>query len=101
MVGYFNGLLSFLAGPGSLGAAVAPRELLDPTRRIDEFLFTGEKRVASGADADFNVATCRARVIHGAARAHNIGLKIFGMNARFHLQKGAQNLSGSVRSRKR
>jgi hypothetical protein len=43
---------------------------------------------------------CRARVIHRTARAHNIGLKILGMNARFHLQKGAQNLTGSVHSRK-
>jgi hypothetical protein len=92
--------LSFLTGARSLGAAVTARELLDPTRRIDEFLFAGEKRMASGTDADFNVTTCRAGVIHGTARAHNIGLKILWMNVRFHLQKGAQNLTGSVDSRK-
>jgi hypothetical protein len=100
MAEFFNRLLSFLAGARRLGAAVTAGKLLDATCRIDEFLFAGEKRMASGADADSNVATCRARMIHGPARTHNIGLKILRMNARFHLQKGAQNLTGSVHLRK-
>src|ERR1700719_2946516 len=58
--------LSFLGSAHGFGAAVTTRELLDATRCIDEFLFAGEKRMTSGADANFNIATCRARVINRA-----------------------------------
>jgi hypothetical protein len=40
-------------------------------------------------------------VIHRAARAHNIGIVILWMNARFHLQKGARNVIARSCLRKR
>ena len=49
--------------------------------------------MASGADADFNVTSSRASVIDRAARADDIGLLIFRMNVRFHVQKRARNLA--------
>src|SRR4051812_999292 len=61
--------LSRSAGANGLGAAVTPREFLHAPRGIDELLFPGEKRMARGADADFNVPLGRARVIDSAASA--------------------------------
>jgi hypothetical protein len=100
MAQFFNRLLSFLARARSLRAAITARELLDPAGGIDEFLLARKKRMASGADADFNIATCRARVIHRAARAHHVGLEILRMNACFHLPKGMRNLITRAHSRK-
>jgi len=79
--------LSFLADARGFGAAVTARELLDATRCIDEFLFAGEKRMTSGANTDSNVATGRAGVIDRTARASDICLVIFWVNACFHRQK--------------
>jgi hypothetical protein len=93
--------LTFFAGASGFGAAVAARKFLDPSRRIDELLLTREKRVASGADADFNITPGRAGVIHRAARANDIGLHVFRMNVRFHVRKGARNLRGIGDFRKR
>src|ERR1700740_695983 len=84
--------LSLFSGAGGLGAAVTFGEFFDATGRVHEFLFTGEKRMTSGADADSNITTSRARVIYGAASADKIGLVIFRMNVRFHVQKGSLNL---------
>ena len=88
-----------LAGAGGLGAAVTTREFFDAPGGIDEFLFAGEKRMAGGTDADFNVSSGRASVINRAARANDVGLLIIGMNVRFHIQKRAQNLAveGQIR----
>ena len=56
------------------GAAVPASEFLHPTGGVDELLFAGEKRMASGTDTDFNVLTSRARMVNGAARANHVGL---------------------------
>jgi hypothetical protein len=66
--------LTFLRGASGLSAAVTAREFFYATSGIDELLFASKKRVASGADADFNVTSSGASVIHRAARAHDIGL---------------------------
>jgi hypothetical protein len=89
-----------LAGAGGLGATVATREFFHAPGSIDKFLFTGEKRMAGGADADFNISFGRASVINRAARANDIGLLIIGMNVRFHIQKRAQNLAAEGQIRK-
>jgi hypothetical protein len=93
--------LSFLRNPHGFGAAVAAREFLDASRGIDEFLFAGEKRVARGADADFNVAARGTGMIDRAARTGDISLVIFRMNVRFHVWKRARNLAALSGSRKR
>ena len=51
--------LTLFGGASGLGAAVTARELLDASRRIDEFLLAREKRVTGGANADFNVTPGR------------------------------------------
>ena len=89
-----------LAGAGGLGAAVTTREFFDAPGGIDKFLFAGEKRMASGTDADSNVSFGRASVINRAARANDIGLLIIGMNVRLHVQKRAQNLTAKGQIRK-
>ena len=91
--------LSFLRRPGSLGAAVAARELLNTTGRVDELLFSGEKRMASGADADSNIRARRTGVIGRTARADDIGFLIIRMDTRLHGNKRAGTLrtEGKVR----
>ena len=84
--------LSFLLGAGSLGAAVTAGKFLDSARGIDKLLFAGEKGMTSGTNADLNIATRGASVIHRAACAHHIRLVIFWMNAFFHLLNGARNV---------
>ena len=84
--------LNFLLGAGSFGAAVTAGKFLDPARGIDKLLFAGEKGMTSGTNADLNIATRGASVIHRAACAHHISLVIFWMNACFHLLNGARNL---------
>ena len=79
--------LSFLGRAHGFGAAVALGEFFNATGRVDEFLLAGEKRMTSGADTDSNVALGRAGVIHRAARANDIGLRIFRVNACFHVRK--------------
>ena len=93
--------LSFRLSPRGFGAAVAAREFFDAPGRIDEFLLAREKRVARGANADFNVTPGRTGMIHRAARANDIGLYVFRMNVRFHVRKGARNLRGMGDFRKR
>ena len=84
--------LSFLRGAGSFRAAVTAGKFLDAARRIDKLLFAGEKGMTGGTNADLNIATRGAGVIHRAACAHHISLVIFWMNACFHLLKGARNV---------
>ena len=87
--------LSFLLNASSFGAAVTAGKFLDPARGIDEFLFAGEKGMTSSTNADLNIATRGASVIHRAACAYHIGLVIFWMNACFHLLNGARNVFAS------
>jgi hypothetical protein len=54
-------------------AAVATSEFFHATGCIHEFLLTGEKRMTSGANADFNVLTRRAGVVNRATRADDVG----------------------------
>ena len=98
--GYSRIQLSLLRHARGFGAAVTAREFFHAARRVDEFLFAREKRMASGADADFNIAPRRARVIDRAASANDIGIKILWMNARFHVWKRARNLRTARPSRK-
>jgi len=84
--------LSFCAGARGFGAAVAAGEFFHAPGGVDEFLLASEKRMAGGADADFNVSFGRASVINRAARANDIGLLIIGMNVRLHIEKRAQKL---------
>ena len=93
--------LSFLLGAGSFGAAVTAGKFLDPARGIDKLLFAGEKGMTSGTNADLNIATRGASVIHRAACAHHISLVIFWMNVRFHVWKRVANLGALRHSRKR
>ena len=79
--------LTFFARARSFGAAVALGEFFDATGRVDEFLLTGEKRMTSSANTDSNVTARRARVIDRSARANDICLVIFWVNACFHRQK--------------
>jgi hypothetical protein len=79
--------LAFFARARSLGAAVALGEFFNTTGRVDEFLFAREKRMASGADTDSNVAPGRASVIHRAACANHVGFVILWVNACFHVRK--------------
>ena len=84
--------LSFLLSASSFGAAVAAGKLLDPARSIDKLLFASEKGMTSGTNADLNIATRGASVIHRAASAHHISFVIFWMNACFHLLNRARNV---------
>jgi hypothetical protein len=92
--------LSFFAGAGGLGAAVALGEFFYAAGGVDEFLFAGEKRMTSGADTNSNIFARRAGMINRATRTHDIGLVILWMNACFHLQKGTRNLPALVVLRK-
>ena len=83
----YRNQLTFFAQAGSFSAAVALGEFFNATGRIHKFLFASEKRMTSSADTDSNVANGRAGVIHRAARANDVGLVIFWVNACFHLRK--------------
>ena len=85
--------LSFLLGANGFGAAIAPGKFLDAARGVDKLLFAGEKGMTSGANADLNIFTRGAGVIHRAACADHICLVVFWMNACFHLLKEARNVS--------
>ena len=93
--------LSFFSSLRELGGAVTLGKFLHPASRINEFLLTGEKRMASRANTDLNILARRTGVIDCPARASNIGLKILWMNVGFHLRNGARNLltSGCLRTR--
>ena len=91
--------LSFTRTSG-FGAAVAAGEFFHAPGGVDEFLLASEKRMAGGADADFNVSFGRASVINRAARANDIGRLIIGMNIRFHIEKRAESLAVNPQIRK-
>jgi hypothetical protein len=89
----YRNQLSGLARAGRFGAAIAPGKFLNSARRIDEFLLAREKRMTSGANADSNIAACRAGVIHRTAGANHVGFVIFRMNVGFHRRKRSANLT--------
>ena len=93
--------LTFFARTRGSGAAVTLGEFFDTSGRIDEFLLAGEKRMASGADTDSNVAASRAGMIHRSARANHVGFVVFWMDAFFHSSKMSAecNRLGSLRKR--
>src|SRR5262245_19204873 len=93
--------LSFLFSPRGFGAAIAAGKFLDAPGRIHELLFAGEKRMASSANTDLNIAARGAGMIHRTACAHHIGFVILWMNTGFHLWKRARNLLVQRASRKR
>ena len=82
-----------LARASGLGAAVAASEFFHAPGGIDEFLLAREKRMAGGADANFNVSFGRASVINRTAGANDIGLLIIGVNIRFHVEKRAGSVA--------
>ena len=88
------------AGPSGLGAAIAAREFLHATRRVDELLFASEKRMTRRTDADLYVPLGRACVVDSTARARDIGLIILRMNVRFHVWKRVANLGALIPARK-
>ncbi len=87
-------------GARGLGAAVAAGEFLDPACGVDELLLTREKRMAGGADADFNITLGRTCMVNRAARAVDVGFEILRMNVGFHVQKRRANLGAPARRRK-
>ena len=92
--------LRVFAATRRLCAAVAARELLDSAGRIDELLFACEKRMAGGANTDFNITPRRTGVIDGTTGAGDVGLVILRMNVRLHVQKRTLILSAIDRFRK-
>src|SRR5438128_12113872 len=92
--------LSFFGSPCGLGAAIASGKFLDASRSIDELLFASEKGMTSGTNANLDIATRRAGVIHRATCADHISLVIFWMDGGFHLERRAQNLTSRRRPRK-
>ena len=85
--GYSLVQLTLFARARSSGAAVALGEFFDAAGRVHKFLFAGEKRMTSGANTDSNVTARRAGMIDRSARANDICLVIFWVNACFHRQK--------------
>jgi len=67
-----------------LGGTVTLLELINATRSIDETLFAGEERVASGADAHFETLGCGAGLIDDPTGAGDRGLFVLGMNVSSH-----------------
>jgi len=59
-------------------------ELVDATSGVDEAGFTGEERVAGGADTDLQVLNGGERLKHCAASAADGGFEGGGMDSVFH-----------------
>ena len=66
------------------GRGITAREFLNPASRVDELLFSGEERVACGADTNLEFAARGAGVVDGSAGARDGRLGIVGMNICFH-----------------
>src|SRR6187549_1735281 len=92
-----------LGSAGRFRAAIAAREFLHPAGGIDELLFAGEKRMASGADTDLDVLLRRTGVVNRTAGAGDFGFEIFRMDVRFHGKRASNlpRLGGSARGRNR
>ena len=59
-------------------------EFVDTTGGVNKFLFAGEKRVAFGADTDFDFGTGGLDVPDFAASAGNSGITVIRMDILFH-----------------
>ena len=59
-------------------------ELVNTSGSIHQFLFTGEERMALGADLNFQIANGRSNLKSITASARNCCYLIFGMGFRFH-----------------
>ena len=59
-------------------------ELFDPAGGVDELLFTGEKRMAGGANFHPDVFRRGPGMVDRAARASNRGFNVVGMNVCLH-----------------
>jgi hypothetical protein len=59
-------------------------KLVDATSGIDETSFTGEERVARGADTDLQVLDCGERLIDGTAGAADGGFEGGWVDSVFH-----------------
>ena len=94
--------LSFFgdAGPDGLCAAITAGKLLDPTGGVDELLFAGEKRMAGGANANFDVPAGRAGMVDRTAGADHFRLVIVRMNVRFHVGKRVRTVAAESAGRK-
>ncbi len=82
-----GGNLSFLGQFGrarSAGRTIPALEFIDAACGIDEFLLSGEKGMASGTNADFDVIARGARTIRRAACATDDGLDVVGMDLKLH-----------------
>src|SRR5215470_17030963 len=78
--------------------AVFLSELFDPAGRIDEFLLAREERVAFGADLHVNRRHRGAGLDHVAARADDLRLFVFWMDALFHNQRNIPRVGGGFKS---
>jgi hypothetical protein len=81
----FSNLLRLALSDQSL--TVAASEFLDPAGSIDEFLFTGEKRMASGAYTDLDIATGRPCAVNSATGASDRRLYVIRMDISLHVSK--------------
>lgn len=86
------------AGISPLLFGVTAFEALDAAGGIDEFLLTGEERVAFRADADPDVGACGTGVDHVPTGADDIGFPIFGMDVRFHEKAKDATKSGKLKA---
>ncbi len=90
--------LGLLPGDPGLHPGVAAGEFLDATCGINELLFSGEKRMAGGADTDLQVAAGGTGVEHGPTGARDGGLGIIWVNICFHGFKRAGHTSALDRA---
>src|SRR5262245_36126671 len=80
---------------GSGFLAIALVEAIDASRGVDQLLFAGKERVASGADFDVQIALLgRARLERLAASAGNCDIDVFWMNSWFHFDHSLQAAPG-------
>jgi hypothetical protein len=70
----------------AVGAAELLAESFDATGRIDEFLLSGEERMAGATDVDVDFCDGAAGDKGIATSAVDVAISIFGMNLRFHEQ---------------
>ena len=78
------GLLAGLLETRRADGAVTALELVNASGCVDELLFTGEERMASGADTDLDVVARGARTIRRAAGTGDHGVDVVGMNIGLH-----------------
>ena len=80
------GLFAALGEAGGTHGAIAALELVDAAGGVDEFLFTSEKGMTGGANADFDVVARGTRAIRGTAGTGDDGVNVVGMNLGLHFR---------------